>query len=211
MAIPNVGSEPNHGLAPERPFWRVRPPVLTTARATLREVTLADARQLWESLGTVDVQRYLPVGATTPEGFERFIRWVTRERKAGRYLCFAVVPHDIQVAAGVFELWPVEPGFGTAEIGFALDKSLWGSGLFTECAAAVLDLAFERLGVRRMEARTAAANGRGVGALRKLGAVPEGTLRRCFRCPSGELDHVMWSLLADEWQSNAVASRALIS
>lgn len=174
-------------------------PTIETPKATLREVVGRDANALASALGKAEVMEHLPVGPTTPEQFARFIRWVRRERRAGRYLCFAVVPCATRTTAGVFQLWPIEPGFGTAEIGFALDPSLWGTGTFHTCAVAIIDFAFHALGVHRIECRSAVTNGRGAGALRKLGAVYEGTLRRCFACPSGLVDHAMWSILSDEW------------
>ncbi len=186
--------------------WQRPLPVLRTSRAWLREVEPRDASALAAALGRPDVMRHLPVGPTTPAGFARFIRWVRRERRGGRYLCYVVVPRDSRVPMGLFQLWPIEPGFGTAEIGFALDDRRWGSGLFLECATAVINYAVEALGVRRLEARSAVANGRGTAALLKLGAVPEGTLRRCFVCPAGTLDHTIWSILADEWRGRHEAA-----
>jgi len=54
--------------------------------------------------------------------------------------------------------------------------------------------------VRRLEARSAVVNGRGNGALRKLGAVHEGVLRRSFRKDGKLLDQSLWAILADEWR-----------
>ena len=83
-------------------------------------------------------------------------------------------------AIGIFQVRSLEPGFGTAEWGFAMGSQYWGSGMFTEGARLVLDFAFDVIGANRLEARAAVANGRGNGALRKLGAVQEGVLRRSF-------------------------------
>jgi RimJ/RimL family protein N-acetyltransferase len=55
--------------------------------------------------------------------------------------------------------------------------------------------------VHRLEARAAVQNGRGNGALRKLGAVHEGILRRSFLCNGEYLDQALWSILADDWCS----------
>jgi RimJ/RimL family protein N-acetyltransferase len=67
------------------------------------------------------------------------------------------------------------------------------------------------LGVRRLEARAAVANGRGNGALRKLGAVQEGVLRRSFLKNGLHLDQMLWSILSEEWQqTKATWGRALI-
>lgn len=181
------------------PPWRTALPRLVTPSAVLREVAGRDARELAAALGDPRVLRYLPIGPASERDFLRFIRWARRERRAGRYLSFVVDSRRLTRAAGLFQLWPVEPGFGTAEMGFALDPALWGTGAFIECATAVVDFAFGSLGVRRLEFRSAAENDRGTAALLKLGAVAEGTLRRCFPCPAGVLDHTMWSILADEW------------
>ena len=185
---------------PIRLAWRAALPLLRTHTAVLREVTGSDARSLSLAMSTPEVRQYLPVGPTTEEQFARFIRWARNERRGGRYICFAVAPHSHSCAAGLFQLWPVEPGFGTAEMGFALDEALWGTGIFIDCATAIIDFAVDTLGVRRLEFRSAVTNARGTAALLKLGAVPEGTLRRCFPCPAGLVDHTMWSILIDDWR-----------
>ena len=181
--------------------WRTALPRLEARSVALREVVANDCRPLAAALGRSEVLHYLPPGPVTPDQFKRFITWVRRERRAGRYLCFAVLPHSRRTAAGLFQLWPIEPGFGTAEMGFALDPGLWGTTTFVEAATAVVDFAFDALGVRRLEFRSATTNGRGTGALFKIGAVPEGTLRSCFPCASGVLDHTMWALLRHEWRA----------
>jgi RimJ/RimL family protein N-acetyltransferase len=45
------------------------------------------------------------------------------------------------------------------------------------------------------------ANGRGNGALRKLGAVQEGVLRRSFLKNGQFLDQMLWSILGEEWRA----------
>lgn len=209
MALPSlIGSASAGGSARTRPLspWRAELPTIVTSRAVLREVVPNDAESLAMALGTPEVQQFLPVGPADAEGYARFVRWVRRERQAGRYVCFAVLPGGYPAAAGIFQIWPIEPGFATAELGFALGRSLWGTGLFHEAASAVIDFAIDTLGVRRIECRSATANLRGTAALRKLGAVAEGTLRQCFLCPGGHLDHTMWSLLADEWRAQRARS-----
>src|SRR5262249_47161450 len=59
----------------------------------------------------------------------------------------------------------------------------------------------ESLGVHRLEARAAVPNGRGNGALQKLGAVQEGVLRRSFLCRGRYLDQALFALLAPDWRT----------
>jgi RimJ/RimL family protein N-acetyltransferase len=65
----------------------------------------------------------------------------------------------------------------------------------------VLDFAFDVIGVHRLEARAAVRNGRGNGALRKIGASCEGVLRKSFLRHGEYLDQNLWSILAEDWQT----------
>ncbi|MGE0042364.1 MAG: GNAT family N-acetyltransferase [Vicinamibacterales bacterium] len=180
--------------------WRQSLPVLAGRGFTLRELRLEDAPSLLAMLSTEEVARFISPPPTTVEGFERFIAWTHRERLAGNYVCFAVVPEGMTTAVGIFQVRTLEPGFGTAEWGFALGSPFWGSGAFLEGARLVLDFAFGTVGVHRLEARAAVANGRGNGALRKIGAVQEGVLRRSFQRDGQYHDQVLWSILAEDWR-----------
>jgi ribosomal-protein-alanine N-acetyltransferase len=180
--------------------WRQALPVLTGAVATLRELRLSDAPALLAMLSTEEVSRFISPPPTTVEGFERFIAWTHRERAAGNYICYAVVPHNMDTAIGIFQVRQLEPGFDTAEWGFAIGSAFWGSGVFVDAATLVVDFAFEIIGTRRLEARAATGNGRGNGALRKIGAVQEGVLRKSFLRNGEYLDQILWTLLADDWR-----------
>ncbi len=152
-----------------------------------------------------EVSRFISPQPTTVEGFERFITWACAERAAGRYACFAVVPHGMTTAIGLFQVRQLEPGFATAEWGFALGSAFWGTGMFIDGAEMVVNFAVETVGVLRLEARAAVANGRGNGALRKLGAVQEGVLRRSFLKNGQFLDQMLWSILGEEWKETRAA------
>jgi RimJ/RimL family protein N-acetyltransferase len=185
--------------------WTQGLPVLQGAGITLRELRLADAPALLTLLTTEEVTRFISPPPTTIAGFERFITWANREREAGRYLCFAVVPEGYDTAVGLFQVRQLDPTFGTAEWGFAIGSAFWGTGLFTAGADLVIDFAFDVIGVHRLEARAAVQNGRGNGALRKLGAVQEGILRKSFLRGGKHLDQALWAILPEDWyRSKAV-------
>ena len=191
--------------------WRNALPVLTGSLVTLRELEVSDAPTLFAMLTSEEVSRFISPPPTTVEGFEKFIVWARAERAAGRYACFAVVPHGMTSAIGLFQIRQLEPSFETAEWGFALGSSFWGTGMFTDGGRMVVDFAIEVLSVRRLEARAAVANGRGNGALRKLGAVQEGVLRRSFLKNGQHLDQMLWSILSEEWrQTKATWGRDII-
>jgi RimJ/RimL family protein N-acetyltransferase len=180
--------------------WRLRLPVMAGAGVTLRELRTSDAHALLDLLGADEVARLISPPPTTVDGFERFIAWAHQERSAGRYVCLAVVPEGMDTAVGIFQIRQLDPDFGNAEWGFALGRSLWGTGVFLAGARLAVDFAFETLGVYRLEARAAVANGRGNGALAKVGAVKEGVLRRSFLRHGEYHDQALWSIVRDDWR-----------
>ena len=181
--------------------WWQRLPELVSARVRLRELRLSDAAALTGALRSREVAEHLSPGPATVAEIEAFISWARRARREARYICFGVIPCQATDPVGIFQLWPLEPNFRTAEWGFALDPSCWGMGLFAEGARLLLEFGFEGLGVARLEARAAVGNARGNRALQKLGAVPEGLLRQCFMTDGEYQDHVLWALLAKDWRS----------
>jgi RimJ/RimL family protein N-acetyltransferase len=181
--------------------WRTGLPVLTGAQVVLRELRSTDAPSLFALLTTEEVSRFISPPPTTVDGFEKFIAWTHRQRRAGSYACFAVTLANDDTAIGIFQLRELEPGFGTAEWGFAIGSPYWGTGVFQEGAEMLVSFAFEQVGVHRLEARAAVRNGRGNGALRKIGAVQEGILRKSFLKNGEYLDQTLWTILDEDWQA----------
>lgn len=184
--------------------WRTGLPVLQGSRVTMRELRVSDAPSLFAMLTTDEVARFISPPPSTLEGFERFIAWTHRQRLAGAYACYAVTIKGSDTAIGIFQLRELEPGFGTAEWGFALGSAYWGTGTFQEGATLMATFAFDVVGVHRLEARAAVRNGRGNGALRKFGAVQEGVLRKSFLKNGEYLDQMLWTILKDEWRQAKV-------
>jgi ribosomal-protein-alanine N-acetyltransferase len=187
--------------------WRTGLPVLCGKQVMLRELRQSDAASLFAMLTTEEVSRFISPPPTTVAGFEKFIAWTLRMREVGSYACFAVTLRGSDAAIGIFQLRELEPGFGTAEWGFAIGSPYWGSGAFTDGAELVIRFAFETIGVHRLEARASVRNGRGNGALRKIGAVQEGVLRRSFLRHGEYHDQVLWSILDEDWLGRVVETR----
>jgi RimJ/RimL family protein N-acetyltransferase len=182
--------------------WRARLPMLAAGHVVLRELRPSDAPSLLAMLTTEEVSRFISPPPTTVDGFERFIAWTARQRAAGSYACFAVTVAGFDSAIGIFQVRELEPGFATAEWGFAIGSAFWGTGVFETSAQLVLEFAFETIGVHRLEARAAVQNGRGNGALLKVGAVQEGVLRKSFLRDGAYLDQVLYSILDSDWRAS---------
>jgi [ribosomal protein S5]-alanine N-acetyltransferase len=181
--------------------WRQGLPMLNGKQVVLRELRASDAPSLFALLTTEEVSRFISPPPTTVEGFERFIAWTARQRAAGTYACFAVTVQGFDTAIGIFQVRETEPGFGTAEWGFAIGSPFWGTGVFQEGAELVLDFVFNTIGAHRLEARAAVLNGRGNGALLKAGAVQECILRKSFLRNGQYLDQVLYAILEEDWRA----------
>jgi RimJ/RimL family protein N-acetyltransferase len=179
--------------------WREQLPVMIGRGVTLRELRLSDAASLCALLTTPEVGRFITTPPQCVAGFEAFIQWTHHQRACGQYICFAAVPEGCDAAVGVFQIRELEPGFRTAEWGFAIGSDYWGSGLFEEGAPLVIDFAFAHIGTHRLEARAAVKNGRGNGALAKLGAAREAILRRSFLKDGEYLDQNLWTIVHEDW------------
>jgi RimJ/RimL family protein N-acetyltransferase len=184
--------------------WQQGLPVLMGRTVTLRELQMSDAASLFTLLTSEEVSRFISPPPSSVEGFERFIAWAVKQREIGAYVCFAVTPADSDAAIGLFQIRASEPDFATAEWGFAIGSPFWGTGVFEEGAGLVVNFAFETIGVHRLEARAAVKNGRGNGALRKLGAVQEGVLRKAFFRNGQHYDQILWTIVDEDWQAKVI-------
>ncbi len=180
--------------------WRDGLPVLYGRRLSLRELRLTDAPTLLQMLATDEVARFIAPPPTTVAGFERFITWTHQRRSEGRYACFAMVPEGLDAAVGFFQLRAIDRDFAIGEWGFVLGAPFWGTGLFADGANLTLRFAFDEVGIWRLEARALVENGRGTGALRKMGAVQEGVLPQSFLKDGRLHDQTTWSILDVDWR-----------
>lgn len=180
--------------APPSTSWRSLLPILRSDATRLRELRQNDALSLLSMLTTEEVTRFISPPPVTPEGFERFIEWTHARRAAGELVCYGIVPDGYDVAVGIFQ---VLLAHGEApEWGFALGSPFWGTGVFTQGADAVLDFAFHGIGIEELCARAAVENGRGNGALRKVGAVCDHVIPGGLVRNGRALDQYYWTLSA---------------
>jgi len=179
--------------------WTTGLPVLKGRKLMLRELVSSDALSLLSMLSTEEVSKFISPPPTTAQGFEKFVTWTRRERQNGNQFTFGMVPEGCDHAVGLVQIRAIAPRFSVAEWGFAVGSPFWGTGIFLASARMALDFAFQQTAVNRLEARAVVHNGRGNGALRKLGAVQEGVLRGSLLKDGRYLDQVMWSIISQDW------------
>jgi ribosomal-protein-alanine N-acetyltransferase len=181
--------------------WRMALPRLDGESVRVRELVAADAAALLELLTDSAVSAHISTPPPSLAAFEGFIAWTHRERASGSSVCFGLVPTGLNEAVGVIQIRALDPSFFIAEWGFAIGAAFWGTGVFVEGAALAARFAFDVIGVHRLEARAVTHNGRGNGALQKLGAKPEGVLSKAFKTGGGYLEQLLWALTSADLAS----------
>jgi RimJ/RimL family protein N-acetyltransferase len=177
--------------------WKGGLPTLRQGRVSLREIQPEDEEPIVALFRDPRVSKHLANPPRSRKAFRRFIDWAAGTRLAGRYTAFAVRQSGRTV--GMMHVWVVAPG--TAEIGFALLPSTWGTGLFRVAGALLCRFAFDIMKLHRLEMRVSVENTRAQVAVYKLGATPEGLLRDSYFKNRRFHDSVLFRLLRSEFMA----------
>ena len=179
--------------------WRAELPVMTSRLVTLREPVAQDLSALVDLLSANDASRFGIDDPISDVSVSDFLDRVRRDRAAGVSFTFTIVSSASKAIVGLVQVRQLDIAFETAEWEFTLVPTARSTGAFLESARLVGSFAFGSVGVHRLESRVLLQNGRANGALRKLGAVQEGLLRRSVRRNGEYMDQVLWSMLKEDW------------
>jgi RimJ/RimL family protein N-acetyltransferase len=188
------------------PDWRTDLPVLTARLVTLREPVSQDLGPLVDLLSVADATRFGIEDADTEVAVQRLIERAVRERVVGQSFTYAITTGAARPPVGLIQVRQLDPAFEVAEWECTVAPSARGTGVFVEAVRLVGSFAFGSVGARRLETRVLLQNGRGNTALRKLGAVQEGILRRSIRRNGEYLDQILWSLLKEDWGQHWIST-----
>jgi RimJ/RimL family protein N-acetyltransferase len=186
--------------------WRTELPTLAGRSVTLREPVFQDVGALVELLSLRDATRF---GIDEPMSdlvVQDLIDRAARERAAGLAVTYVITVTASRTVVGLVQVRQLDPAFEAAEWECTIAPSARGAGIFLEAARLTGSFVFGTIGAHRLEARVLLQNGRANGALRKLGAVQEGVLRRSVRRAGEYFDQVMWSLLKEDWGEHWVST-----
>ena len=186
--------------------WRSELPSLTGRVVLLREPVSQDLGPLVDLLSLGDATRFGLDEPVSEVGVQELIERFARERASGLAFTYVITLATARTIVGLAQVRQLDPSFEAAEWECTIAPSSRGSGIFLEAARLLGSFAFGTIGTHRLEARVLLQNGRANGALRKLGAVQEGVLRRSVRRAGEYFDQVLWSLLKEDWGEHWVST-----
>jgi RimJ/RimL family protein N-acetyltransferase len=196
MPDPNVFAEAT---------WRTELPTLVGRAVTLREPASQDLAPLVDLLAPGGTTRFGLEEPVTDSSVLQLIARVARDRANGMSVTYAITLTVTGALVGLLQMRSLDPAFEAGECECTIEPSTRGSGVFIDAARLAGSFAFTTLCAHRLEARVLLENGRANGALRKLGAVQEGILRRSVRRGGDYADQVLWSLLKEDWREHSVS------
>jgi ribosomal-protein-alanine N-acetyltransferase len=109
-----------------------------------------------------------------------------------------ITARDDDGVIGTCTLFRIDPRHRHAEIGYALRSDYWGQGLAHEAVNLMLDWAFRRFDLQRVEADIDPRTEGSRRLLLRLGFASEGVLRQRFFVGDVVTDSEMFGLLAGE-------------
>ena len=124
-------------------------PSIETERLLLRPVTLDDADAMFQYASDRENTRYtFPTNQSLEE---------TKNNIAQFYLANPLGRWGIELKSngqfiGTIDLHKIDPVLKKAAIGYIINKKYWNQGLTTEANRAVIELAFEKIGMNKLVA-----------------------------------------------------------
>jgi RimJ/RimL family protein N-acetyltransferase len=178
---------------------------LATERLRLREFVEADWPAVLAYQRDSRYLRYNPWTARNAQEVQAFVRRFVDQQGASPRTKYqlAVTLQDGGALIGNCGIRQEAAGASEADIGYELAPEHWGHGYATEAAGAVLRFGFEVLEVHRVSAWCVADNAASVRVLEKLGLREEGRLREKSHYKGRWWDHLLFAILAEEWQAQA--------
>lgn len=188
---------------------------IDTARARLRPVSAVDVDELVHLDSDPEVMRYVSGGAATPRAvIEEWVvpRAETEHRRYGTGTWVLCDPATTAFLGWISLRTPRHSCRAELELSYRLRRTVWGRGLATEAALALVGFAFDHLGTERVFASTVARNASSRRVMEKVGM----TLCAIHLCgdeadsaelltihPDRDRSEVEYELLHADWQERS--------
>jgi RimJ/RimL family protein N-acetyltransferase len=184
------------------------PHILENEAVLLRPLQATDFEYLLPfSLNEPEIWKYSLQQAGGAENLEAYIASALEGRKSGSSYPFVVFDKRSNRYAGSTRFYDLLLGFQSVQVGYTwYGKEFQGTGLNAHCKYLLLEFAFEKMGMERVEFRADNNNARSIAAMKGIGCVVEGVLRQNMpNLSGGRRDSIVLSILKHEWESHVKA------
>ena len=168
----------------------------------LRPLEQTDVENLLHiSLNEPDLWFFSLIRANGKENLEHYIRTAIQNREEKKEFPFIVYDKRTRKYAGSTRFYDINFPFKTLQLGYTwYGKDFQGTGLNKHCKYLLLEFAFEKLGMERVEFRADNNNAKSIAAMKSIGCKVDGILRSNTPTLEGtRRDSIVLSILKDEW------------
>lgn len=177
-------------------------PTLQGEMIVLRPIRADDADAVWESVSDPDGRRLTGTTAvfTRPE----IDAWCASVGSAEGRIDLAVTVNGADEYLGEIVLNDIDDVVLSANLRLAMRPGYRGRGYGTEAIQLMLGLAFDGLGLHRVELDVLSINARAKSLYENLGFRIEGRKRDAYRDGEGWCDGILMGLLEDEFRASQI-------
>jgi RimJ/RimL family protein N-acetyltransferase len=167
----------------------------------LRPLIEEDIKNLTEfSINEPDLWEYSLTPANGLENLKNYVHLALEGRRNKNSYPFIVYDKRTNRYAGCTRFYDFQKQHQTTQLGYTwYGKDFQGSGMNKHCKFILLQFAFEKLGLERVEFRADANNKRSIAAMKSIGCKEEGILRLNCSSPAGRRNSIVLSILKTEW------------
>ena len=176
-------------------------PTLHGVRIRLEPMTLEHLARL-EAVAFDDrIWRYMTTWVKNRDDLRRWVESALQQEAAGTTLPWVTVLKSENLVIGSTRFLDFDRVHKITELGSTwLTPEFHGSGLNGETKLLQLRFAFEELKLNRVALKTHHENLQSQAAMRKIGAIEEGTFRNHYVMPDGSARHSVWfSIIREDW------------
>ncbi len=178
--------------------------VLENERVRLVPLKISDYEHLHPfSLNEPEIWKYSLVHAMGEDGLKNYLNLAVTAREAEKEYPFIVFDKRTNNYAGSTRFYDIQLSNKCLQLGFTwYGKHYQGTGLNKHCKFLLLEFAFEKMGMERVEFRADHHNEKSIAAMKSIGCKVEGVLRSNGLRPNGERrDSIVLSILKNEWET----------
>jgi RimJ/RimL family protein N-acetyltransferase len=178
-------------------------PTLQGEMLVLRPLRAQDAEGMWEIVSDPESGR--TARATRDWTRLDVDRWIAAVAASDERIDLAVTANGSDEFLGEIVLEAIDDQARSATLRLTMRPAYRGRGYGTEAILLVLAMAFDGLGLHRVEVSVPATNARAKSLHENLGFRVEGRLRDAFRDAEGWTDGLVMGLLEDEYRAGPQA------
>lgn len=176
--------------------------ILESERVRLEPLQLSHIPSLLTfSINQPEIWKFSSIAAIGEENFRNYFQIALDQREKLIEYAFVVYDKHSNEYAGSTRFYDIQLLNKTLQLGYTwYGTQFHGTGLNKHCKYLLLEFAFEKMGMERVEFRADNTNERSKAAMKSIGCKVDGVLRsNMLKLDGTRRDSIVLSILRDEW------------